>query len=103
MTGITGIIAFIELVWIAMTSLKMLTNVNIKSYIDAKMLGNVGIKSYIDAKKWNLLPEKTWTKNQLKLLFFAMIVKLKLLFYTGAKSLLYQVIHWFSRRNNTQF
>ena len=64
MTGITGIIAFIELVWIAMTSLKMLD--------------------------WFTV-------------IFAMVVKLKLLFYTGAKRLLHQVIHWFSKSNNKQF
>lgn len=37
MTGITGIIAFIELVWIAMTSLKMLGNVGIKKQENARV------------------------------------------------------------------
>lgn len=83
MTGITGIIAFIELVWIKMTLLKMLGNVGIKKQENAR----------VKMLDWfTLLP-----------VILAMIVKLKLLFYTGAKSLLYQAIHWFSKSNNTQF
>ena len=83
MTGITGIIAFIELVWIKMTLLKMLGNVGIKKQENAR----------VKMLDWfTLLP-----------VILAMVVKLKLLFYTGVKRLLHQVIHWFSRRNNTQF
>ena len=78
MTGITGIIAFIELVWIKMTLLKMLGNVGIKKQENAR----------VKMLDWfTLLP-----------VILAMVVKLKLLFYTGVKRLLHQAIHWFSKK-----
>ena len=83
MTGITGIIAFIELVWIKMTSLKMLRNAQVKKQENAR----------VKMLDWfTLLP-----------VILAMVVKLKLLFYTRDTRPLYQAIHWFSKSNNKQF